>query len=85
MATHSSILAWRIPWIVEPGRLQSMGSQESDTTWRLNHHHHHKWTIWAFQSRRLGSRYVNWYSHCGEQYGGSIKKLKIELLYNSAV
>ena len=27
MATHSSILAWRIPWIVEPGRLQSMGSQ----------------------------------------------------------
>ena len=32
MATHSSILAWRIPWIEEPGRLQSMGSQESDTT-----------------------------------------------------
>ena len=27
MATHSSILAWKIPWIVEPGRLQSMGSQ----------------------------------------------------------
>ena len=32
MATHSSILAWRIPWTEEPGRLQSMGSQESDTT-----------------------------------------------------
>ena len=31
MATHSSILAWRIPWTEEPGRLQSMGSQESDT------------------------------------------------------
>ena len=27
MATHSSILAWRIPWIEEPGGLQSMGSQ----------------------------------------------------------
>ena len=27
MATHSSILAWRIPWIEEPGRLQFMGSQ----------------------------------------------------------
>ena len=27
MATHSSILAWRIPWMEEPGRLQSMGSQ----------------------------------------------------------
>ena len=32
MATHSSILAWRIPRTEEPGRLQSMGSQESDTT-----------------------------------------------------
>ena len=27
MATHSSTLAWKIPWIEEPGRLQSMGSQ----------------------------------------------------------
>ena len=27
MATHSSILAWKIPWMKEPGRLQSMGSQ----------------------------------------------------------
>ena len=27
MATHSSILAWRIPWMEEPGELQSMGSQ----------------------------------------------------------
>ena len=27
MATHSSILAWRIPWTEEPGRLQSRGSQ----------------------------------------------------------
>ena len=32
MATHSSILAWRIPWTEEPGGLQSMGSQESDMT-----------------------------------------------------
>ena len=30
-ATHSSILAWRIPWTEEPGRQQSMGSQEVDT------------------------------------------------------
>ena len=27
MATHSSIIAWKIPWTEEPGRLQSMGSQ----------------------------------------------------------
>ena len=32
MATHSSFLAWRIPWTEEPGGPQSMGSQESDTT-----------------------------------------------------
>ena len=38
MATHSSTLAWRIPRTEEPGRPQSMGLQESDTTWRLNHH-----------------------------------------------
>ena len=30
MAAHSSILAWRIPWMEEPGGLQSMGSQRFD-------------------------------------------------------
>ena len=33
MATHSSILAWRIPWREEPGRLQSMGSQRVRHDW----------------------------------------------------
>ena len=32
MATHSSILAWKIPWTEEAGRLQTMGSQDLDTT-----------------------------------------------------
>jgi len=32
IATHSSILVWRIPWTGEPGRLQSMGSKELDMT-----------------------------------------------------
>ena len=36
MATHSSILAWRIPWTEELGGLQSMGHKESDTTKRLH-------------------------------------------------
>ena len=35
MAMHSSILAWRIPWTEEPGRLQFMGLQESGTTEQL--------------------------------------------------
>ena len=37
MATHTSILAWEIPWTEEPGGLQSMRSQESDTTQLLNY------------------------------------------------
>ena len=32
MATHSSILTWRIPWTEDPGRLQSVGYKELDTT-----------------------------------------------------
>ena len=32
VATHSSLLAWRIPWTEEPGGLQSWGHKESDTT-----------------------------------------------------
>ena len=32
MATHSSILAWKIPWTEEPGGLESWGHKESDTT-----------------------------------------------------
>ena len=35
METHSSILAWGIPWIEDPGGLQLMGSQELGTTERL--------------------------------------------------
>ena len=36
MAIHSSTLAWKIPWTEEPDRLQSMGSQKSDTTEQLH-------------------------------------------------
>ena len=39
MATHTSILAWEIPWTEKPGGLQSMGSQELDLTYRLSHYH----------------------------------------------
>ena len=40
MATHSSVLAWRIPWTKEPGRLQSLGAQgvEHDLSdWACKH------------------------------------------------
>ena len=36
MATHSSTLAWKIPWMEEPGRLQPRGCEESDTMERLH-------------------------------------------------
>ena len=39
IATHSSILAWRILWIEEPGGLKSMIA-ESDMTWQLSTHRH---------------------------------------------
>ena len=38
MATHSSILAWRIPWTEEPGGLQSMGSQRVRHDWASSLH-----------------------------------------------
>ena len=45
IATHSSILAWRIPWTEEPGGLQSMGSQRVGHDWGTNifsfHFHGH--------------------------------------------
>ena len=36
-ATHSSILAWRVPWTEEPDRLRSIGCKESDTTEATEH------------------------------------------------
>ena len=38
MAPHSSTLAWKTPWMEEPGGLQSMGCEESDTTEQLPFH-----------------------------------------------
>ena len=39
MATHSNILAWKIPWMEEPGRLQSMGSQTVGHGWATSPHY----------------------------------------------
>ena len=45
MATHSSILAWRIPWPKEPGRVQSMGSQSWTGLSAHTHTHTHTHTL----------------------------------------
>ena len=48
MATHSSILAWRIPWTEELGRLQSMGLQRVRHEWRgLVHTHFYVLEFWS--------------------------------------
>ena len=53
MATHSSILAWKIPWMEEPGRVQSMGLQSqmrlSDCTFTLRS---------CFKSKEIKSIYL---------------------------
>ena len=50
MATHSSILAWRLPWTEEPGGLQSIRGQELDT--RLKGH------SWAYTTAAPNSRTI---------------------------
>jgi len=53
IATHSSILAWRIPWTEEPGRLQSMGFQGSDTTYQLNHNFKNKIRQGKYENKKF--------------------------------
>ena len=50
MATHSSIVAWRILWMEEPGRLQSTGSQRVGHDWITNTHTHTHTVIPKFKS-----------------------------------
>ena len=62
MATHSSILAWKIPWTEEPGGLQSTGSQRVGHDWATEHTHtgsntHASGTTVSF-SRNQGPRSV---------------------------
>ena len=54
MATHSSILAWRIPWMEEPGRLQATGSQRVGHDWATSPHLMIKlWnTIWPLKAEK---------------------------------
>ena len=60
MVTHSSTLAWRIPWMEEFGGLKSMGHLESDTTERLHFH---------FSLSYIGEGNANSFQHsCREKY-----------------
>ena len=61
MATHSSILAWRTPWMEKLGGLQSMGPKDSDKTERLHFHFNSVWLVFLWEEkghRNRGKRYV---------------------------
>ena len=67
MATHSSPLAWRIPWREEPGRLQSMGSQRVGHDWAtsLTHSLTHSQDLWNIpEAAWLSSIVVRFFSFC---------------------
>ena len=74
MATHSSILAWKIPWTEEPDRLQSMGvakswAQLSNCThtplyYIYLHHHSKAATNKSIEPRGPTSRLVRTFCHC---------------------
>ena len=68
MATHSSILAWRIPWITEPGGLQSRRSQ-SWTRLSAPHVHFHVIAYWAQEAPLWGPRF------CGAELNGGPQEL----------
>ena len=74
MATHSSVLAWKIPWTEEPGRLQSMGLQRSGHYWATSHSFNlfglqiwldSKWEILFLKQKRNRKGHL---SCCGQQF-----------------
>ena len=67
MATHSGILAWRIPWTEEPDGLQSMGSQRVGHDWVTNTHIHISVRALCKQQKWTLSKERN----LSEGYGGS--------------
>ena len=60
MATHSSILAWRIPWTEEPGGLQSMGSQNQTRLTQLSTHT----ALENLESLIYGLHFISAGQHC---------------------
>ena len=71
MATHSSILAWRIPWTEEPSGLESMGSQRVGHDWATNI----TTTCWKFYFRKVNLMVV--YSRWEEEQGDAFVVAKV--------
>ena len=78
MATHSSILAWEIPWREEPGGLQSLGLPESDMTEWLNHSHHQG----SYSSVQLASQAQTRVLWCINERSTGFSKYSINIHYS---
>ena len=79
MATCSSILAWKIPWTEEPGRLQSMGSQRVRHDWEHTAHNSGKGqfpTSWrssyVYRGHKTYSYMHLFYGFCGKKKSGRV-------------
>ena len=75
MATHSSVLAWRIPWMEKPGRLQSIGLQRVGHNWATN-------TVMFPQCTLLESVYHKWSWILSKPCSTSIKMIIWLLFFN---
>ena len=63
LATHSSILSWRIPWTEEPGRLQSMGLQKVGRDWTTKTSSILHMVMYVFKCYSFNSSHLS-YPHC---------------------
>ena len=69
MATHSSILAWRIPWTEEPGGLQSMGLQRVGHDWETNTWHFFQINYTPIKNNLKKKKTLNERSPCSQDHG----------------
>ena len=71
MATHSSILAWKSPWMEEPGRLQSMGLQRVRHSWATSLSLSDAGKDWGQKEKRaLEDEVVGWHHQCNKHEPG---------------
>ena len=77
-ATHSSILAWKIPWTEEPGRLQSMGLQRVGQDWEISLHFTFSLGKWVFIFNMCILKYFGHQMQRGNSFGKIPMPGKIE-------
>ena len=83
MATHSSILAWRIPWTEEPGGLQSMGSQRVRQDWATKYRAHNRLGVYClWQNTNSSTRAMTLINFTSQYLQSSITRFNPKLSYD---